>query len=136
MNADQLAKMTPEEKRIAIGKICGHDWYLMPGDRMRIFAKNGNLNHNFPDQSPTSEDLPVWDMDCPDYLNSLDACQIFQTILEEKILMGEYELMLARVVHGMRLDTHLHWSDLGNYNLTFSSALHRSDAFLLVMLPD
>jgi len=138
MTADQLSKMTDEQKRIKIAELCGLDVIYDPvGPQDRPDAwKNGWFTPLAAKERrvfwPSSSVVKV----VPDYLNSLDAMHEVKKCLKchssEKLT---FVLNLARTL-GMADPSTSAYNGLEDYWLISNATpSQEADAFLMTMLP-
>lgn len=130
MTTKQLAKLTPEEKRVKIAEVCG--WIAVKLDA--AIAKKVRINpaHCLVGISPIvakmdhgkdeSKDYNFWLV--PDYLNSLDAMHEAEKFCEQPLVFY-YHLEDICLTQEERL------TSSGLIKLISSTASQRADAFLL-----
>lgn len=117
MTAEQLAKMTPEEKRIAIAEACGWTFHGLRKD----LTKEEHVG--FCAWLPPNWKEKLY-RSLPDYLNSLDAMHE-----AEKVLEGTYNAFIYQVLLAGGSPPEVRW------NLTHATAAQRADAFLRTVMP-
>jgi hypothetical protein len=132
MNKEQLDKMTPEEKQIAIGQICGWtpEVRKMYGGEKNVKGWGFNAHLDLGDRDRRFTTNPS---SFTDYLNSLDAmAEARKSIPHDKwpaFSKTVCELSIGQPVTTERLNFFEAFMTLD------SSSEVQADAFLLVMLP-
>lgn len=119
MTAEQLQKLTPEAKQIAIAEACG--WKPLPIGELwekdgRIARADGRPGHN----------------NVPDYRGDLNAMHAAEETLAAQWKTGIHEQYSAELYRILAAAAPMP----GMFEIAHASAAQRADAFLLAAVPD
>jgi hypothetical protein len=119
MTKEDLDKMTPEEKRIAISEMCGykvHSWGITYPDGRE--SGRGYVN--------------VSDL-VPDYLNSRDSItSACSEVITDKVKQAEFAENLIQIIN-RKLDGQHRFLGATPFHVATTEAVDLADAFLLTV---
>jgi hypothetical protein len=149
MNIEDVKKMTPWEKTVAIARICGKQLEPLPLWSYEAIGCRGN-NFRFEADARAAaegwkrnpEDVirvyqsgGEWMDPIPDYLNDLNACHEMERNLPDRDHLDRYKGALQRLI--VQSDKDDYWEPVQTPDtcVWHASAEFRSISFLATMLP-
>lgn len=129
MTPEDLAKLTPEEKRIRIAELCGPWRFKESKDYVVIYEGDNTRLRYFRNAAAhdTRERLNIAGV--PDYLNDLNA-------IEHEMPSLTHKQHLSFISHLAGVPWHAAWTMEQIFKVTHATAAQRADAFLLCLSPD